>query len=75
MAASLLVTLIGCSAGSVQRSSADAPAALRLSTEAVTIQMRDVEYLQVDGKTFQATIYQPQGTGPFPALLDVHGGN
>ena len=35
---------------------------------------RDVDYLQVDGKTFQATIYQPEGLGPFPAILDVHGG-
>ena len=23
---------------------------------------------------FQATIYQPEGPGPFPAILDVHGG-
>jgi len=35
---------------------------------------RDVDYLQVDGKTFQATVYQPEGPGPFPAILDVHGG-
>jgi acetyl esterase/lipase len=33
-----------------------------------------VDYLDVDGKTFQATIYQPEGRGPFPAILDVHGG-
>ena len=25
-------------------------------------------------RTLMARIYQPQGTGPFPALLDVHGG-
>ena len=36
--------------------------------------VRDVDYLQADGKTFQATIYQPNGPGPFPAILDVHGG-
>jgi len=40
----------------------------------VAFQTRDVDYLQVDGKTFQATIYQPEGPGPFPAILDVHGG-
>src|SRR3977135_1584860 len=41
---------------------------------AQSVHTRDVEYLQVDGKTFQATVYQPGGKGPFPAILDVHGG-
>lgn len=50
------------------------PHALRLASEAVAFHTRDVDYLQVDGKTFQATIYQPEGPGPFPAILDVHGG-
>jgi acetyl esterase/lipase len=48
--------------------------ALRLASEPVAFHTRDVDYLQVDGKTFQATIYQPEGPGPFPAILDVHGG-
>ncbi len=26
------------------------------------------------GRTLMARIYQPQGTGPFPAVLDLHGG-
>lgn len=47
---------------------------LRLASAPVAFQMRDVEYLQVDGKTFQATVYQPEGSGPFPVILDVHGG-
>lgn len=47
---------------------------LRLAGAPVALQMRDVEYLQVDGKTFQATVYQPEGSGPFPVILDVHGG-
>jgi acetyl esterase/lipase len=47
---------------------------LRLASAPVALQMRDVEYLQVDGKTFQATVYQPEGSGPFPVILDVHGG-
>jgi acetyl esterase len=47
---------------------------LGLASAPVTFQMRDVEYLQVDGKTFQATVYQPEGSGPFPVILDVHGG-
>src|SRR5207245_9199822 len=25
-------------------------------------------------RTLMARVYQPQGAGPFPALLDVHGG-
>ncbi len=47
---------------------------ISLSNAAVAFQVRDVEYLQVDGKTFQATVYQPEGSGPFPVILDVHGG-
>src|SRR3989442_10377930 len=46
----------------------------RLSSEPLTVRTIDVDYLQVDGKTFSATIYQPEGPGPFPAILDVHGG-
>jgi acetyl esterase len=48
--------------------------AIRLANEPVAFNTRDVDYLQVDGEVFQATIYQPEGTGPFPAILDVHGG-
>src|SRR5713226_2931061 len=48
--------------------------ALRLAREPVAFHTRDVDYLQIDGKTFQATVYQPEGPGPFPAILDVHGG-
>jgi acetyl esterase len=38
------------------------------------VQVSDVEYLQVDGESLLARIYRPQGAGPFPALIDVHGG-
>src|SRR5687768_9484867 len=34
----------------------------------------DVEYRRDGGEGWLATIYQPEGEGPFPALLDVHGG-
>jgi acetyl esterase/lipase len=34
----------------------------------------DMEYRSGQGQSWQARIYQPQGDGPFPALLDVHGG-
>ena len=45
-----------------------------LASAPVAFSTRDVDYLQKDGTTFQATIYQPEGPGPFPAILDVHGG-
>jgi len=35
---------------------------------------RDVEYQQQAGKSWLARIYQPKGTGPFPTIVDVHGG-
>jgi acetyl esterase len=34
----------------------------------------DVEYRRDPVRTLLARIYQPQGGGPFPVLLDVHGG-
>lgn len=49
-------------------------ASLRLANEPVAFRTSEVDYLRVDGKTFQATVYQPDGPGPFPAILDVHGG-
>jgi acetyl esterase/lipase len=47
---------------------------LSLAGAPLAFRTRDVDYLQVDGQTFQATVYQPDGPGPFPAILDVHGG-
>ena len=38
------------------------------------VQTHDVEYQNAHGESWQARIYQPQGEGPFPAILDVHGG-
>lgn len=34
----------------------------------------DVEYLRHGDEPFLARVYQPQGDGPFPVLIDVHGG-
>ncbi|MFQ5858826.1 MAG: alpha/beta hydrolase [Anaerolineae bacterium] len=34
----------------------------------------DVEFRRDPVRTLMARIYQPQGNGPFPALLDLHGG-
>ena len=38
------------------------------------VRMHDQEYLNVGGVTRQARIYQPEGPGPFPMLLSIHGG-
>ena len=38
------------------------------------IDERDVEYQRLSGKAWLARIYQPKGTGPFPTIVDVHGG-
>ena len=38
------------------------------------IKVSDVEFRRAPARTLMARIYQPQGEGPFPALLDLHGG-
>ena len=34
----------------------------------------DIEYQRQDGQALLARVYQPAGPGPFPAVLEVHGG-
>lgn len=34
----------------------------------------DVEFRRTPARALMARIYQPQGAGPFPTLLDLHGG-
>jgi acetyl esterase/lipase len=43
-------------------------------TKHYEIKVWDVEYRRDPVRTLMARIYQPQGEGPFPVLLDVHGG-
>jgi acetyl esterase len=39
------------------------------------VKVSEVEFRRnASGRTLMARIYQPQGTGPFPTLLDLHGG-
>jgi len=38
------------------------------------VDVRDVEYQRLAGKPWLARIYQPKGSGPFPTIVDVHGG-
>lgn len=39
-----------------------------------SVEQRDVEYLRDGSAPLLARLYQPEGAGPFPALVDVHGG-
>jgi hypothetical protein len=38
------------------------------------IEVEDVEYLRHGSKPLLARLFKPRGSGPFPALVDVHGG-
>jgi acetyl esterase/lipase len=38
------------------------------------VDVEDVEYQQLDGTPWLARVYRPRGTGPFPTIVDVHGG-
>ncbi len=38
------------------------------------VQVHELEYRNDGNESWMVTIFQPQGDGPFPALLDVHGG-
>ncbi len=44
------------------------------NTDPFEVDERDVEYQNQAGKPWLARIYQPKGTGPFPTIVDVHGG-
>lgn len=38
------------------------------------IDVEDVEYIRHGGKPLLARIYKPRGPGPFPLIIDLHGG-
>src|SRR5271170_3418218 len=41
---------------------------------AYEIQVEDVEYQRQGGRALLGRLYRPRGTGPFAAVLEVHGG-
>lgn len=38
------------------------------------VKVWEMEFRRTPARTLMARIYQPRGAGPFPALLDLHGG-
>jgi acetyl esterase len=38
------------------------------------IDVTDVEYIKHGSKSFLARVYKPKGKGPFPLIIDIHGG-
>ena len=38
------------------------------------VQIEDVEYLRHGEKPFLARLFKPQGSGPFPVMVELHGG-
>src|SRR4029453_5169700 len=58
-----------------QRSMTMAHSALNYDpTRRYDFKVEDVEYRRDSDQSWLAMVYQPQGRGPFPALLDIHGG-
>ena len=44
------------------------------TVERFEIDVEDVEYLRHAGQPLHARVYRPRGKGPFPLIVDVHGG-
>src|SRR6266568_4851979 len=45
-----------------------------LEANATELDVDDVEYLRHGDKPLLARVLKPRGTGPFPALVECHGG-
>ena len=45
-----------------------------MKNESFEVDVQDVEYQKLDGKPWLIRMYQPKGSGPFPTVLEVHGG-
>jgi acetyl esterase/lipase len=44
------------------------------TTVGFEVDVKDVEYQQLDATPWLARVYRPLGVGPFPTIVDVHGG-
>ncbi len=50
------------------------PTATPTKQPAYSVKIDDLPYRTIDGRTLRALVYRPQGDGPFPAVICVHGG-
>jgi len=71
-----LKTMTAAGAAAWAAGAGTAAAAMRYGPAATyEISVRDVEFRRTAaGRTLMARIYQPAGAGPFPTVLDLHGG-
>jgi acetyl esterase/lipase len=68
------VTAIGAAVGLGAARSANAKTAYDPAAR-FELKVSETEFRRTSGgRTLMARVYQPQGTGPFPVLLDLHGG-
>jgi acetyl esterase len=45
-----------------------------ITTQDFEVDVQDVEYQRLGNKSWLARVYQPKGPGPFPSIIDIHGG-
>jgi acetyl esterase len=55
-------------------SASDGGSAKIENTKAEDVKAEDIEYRRVGGQSLLARIYRPAGSGPFPAVVSIHGG-
>ena len=68
---------MGCAASDLaeQRSHENGTCALKYDPAArYEVKVEDIEYRSDGDRSWLALTYQPQGPGPFPALMEIHGG-
>ena len=46
----------------------------KIDTRSQDFDVEDIEYLRHGDKPLLARVYKPRGEGPFPALVECHGG-
>ena len=47
---------------------------MAISTQMYEVDIADVEYLRHGEAPLLARLFKPQGSGPFPIMLELHGG-
>ena len=47
---------------------------MTVATAKYSFTTEDIEYLRHDGKPLLLRLFKPEGKGPFPAVVELHGG-